>query len=349
MEQIFAAAHAILDPPDFWEKYFKGKYQNWISFEIVGQEKGVYFYCRLPAKYRNLIESAIYAQYPEAEINETEDYTQLLPAVLPNKIYDLWGLEFQFLKPDAYPIRTYPYFEEAVEEKRLDPLAAIAEAMSNLKEGEKIWLQFLIRPVGDGWKEKAQEEVAKLIGRKKERPKNIFDSLLEFLRNLFFAPVEYPVWPEGGEDKDKSPNLMMFLTPGARDVVKAIEDKIAKLGFETVIRFIYIDQTATFSRANVAAVMGTFRQFNTQNLNGFKMRKATITKVKGFLKKLRTMARKKNIYRVYRERLMPKAVYILNTEELATIYHFPTKMVEAPMVYRIEAKKGEPPAGLPVE
>ncbi len=149
MEQIFAAAHAILDPPDFWEKYFKGKYQYWVSFEMVGQEKGVYFYCRTPERYRNLIESAIYAQYPEAEINETEDYTQLLPAVLPNKIYDLWGLEFQFLKSDAYPIRTYPYFEEAVEEKRLDPLAAITETMSDLKEGEKIWLQFLIKPVGD--------------------------------------------------------------------------------------------------------------------------------------------------------------------------------------------------------
>jgi hypothetical protein len=55
------------------------------------------------------------------------------------------------------------------------------------------------------------------------------------------------------------------------------------------------------------------------------------------------------LYGVYRERLMPKDVNILNTEELATIYHFPTKMVEAPMVHRIEAKKGEPPAGLPVE
>ena len=142
---------------------------------------------------------------------------------------------------------------------------------------------------------------------------------------------------------------MMFLTPGEKEVVKEIEMKIAKIGFETAIRFIYIDKSAAFSRANAAAVLGAFRQFNSQNLNGFKPRKKTITKAKGLLKNLRTIWKKKTLYRFYRERFIPKAVQILNTEELATIYHFPTKMVEAPMVYRIEAKKGEPPAGLPIE
>lgn len=349
MEQIFAAVHAIWDPPDFWEKYFKGKYQDWVSFEIIGQEKGVHFYCRLPSKYRNLIESAVYGQYPEAEINEVEDYIELLPVNLPNQTYDLFGTELCLIKDDAYPIRTYPYFEELVEEKRLDPLSAITETMSKLKEGEKIFLQILVKPTGGDWVKKAEKVIDKLIGKKPVSKKGFFGGIEEFLRNLFFAPIEYPVWSESGGDKESDPNLLRFLTPGAKDVVKAIEDKISKLGFETAIRFIYIDKAVAFSRGNVSAVLGAFRQFNTLNLNGFKPRKKTMTKAKGLFKKYRAATKKKFLYYVYRERLMPKKVNVLNTEELATIYHFPTKMVEAPMVHRIEAKKGEPPAGLPTE
>jgi hypothetical protein len=40
---------------------------------------------------------------------------------------------------------------------------------------------------------------------------------------------------------------------------------------------------------------------------------------------------------------------ILNTEELATIYHFPALKVVTPTLVRVLSKKGEPPAGLPVE
>ena len=42
---------------------------------------------------------------------------------------------------------------------------------------------------------------------------------------------------------------------------------------------------------------------------------------------------------------------IMSTEELATIFHFPTKLsaVVAPSVTKVEFKKGGPPAGLPVE
>ncbi|MDZ4229552.1 MAG: hypothetical protein U1C53_00250, partial [Candidatus Veblenbacteria bacterium] len=40
--------------------------------------------------------------------------------------------------------------------------------------------------------------------------------------------------------------------------------------------------------------------------------------------------------------------FILNTEELATLYHFPVVTVKAPLVKKTEAKKAEPPFGLPV-
>jgi len=40
---------------------------------------------------------------------------------------------------------------------------------------------------------------------------------------------------------------------------------------------------------------------------------------------------------------------VLNTEELATLYHLPGLAVRAPFLPRVESKKGQPPAPLPIE
>ena len=38
----------------------------------------------------------------------------------------------------------------------------------------------------------------------------------------------------------------------------------------------------------------------------------------------------------------------LNVEELATLWHFPTITMKAPLVKKSESKRGEPPVGLPI-
>jgi hypothetical protein len=40
--------------------------------------------------------------------------------------------------------------------------------------------------------------------------------------------------------------------------------------------------------------------------------------------------------------------FVLNSEEIASIWHFPNIVVEAPMTPVVEAKKGTPPPELPV-
>ena len=159
MEQVFSsliATYSFGFKPV--EIYVDGKVELWLSLEMVGHAAGVHFYIYAPSKFRNLIESAIYAQYPDAEIHPAEDYTELLSPVLPNKVYDLWGTEFVLAKENYYPIKTYHFFEEAQEERRLDPIAAITEVMSNLKEDEMIWIQVLISPTGEPTGNNWQEE-----------------------------------------------------------------------------------------------------------------------------------------------------------------------------------------------
>ncbi len=361
MENIFTALHSIYFGDPTWEDvHLNGRVLPWYSFELVGYAGGVSFYVRAPENTRNLIESAIYSEYPDAEIIPAEDYVNLMPSVLPNDVYDLWGVDQVLAKPSPYPIQTYPYFEAMVEEQRLDPVAAITEVMSRLKEGEAIWLQYLIRPVSDKWKKEGEEIRDKMFLRKKDDAKSggfimeIINGLFEFVSNFFKAILEPPTWADAkkkSEDKPKIP----YLSPGERAVLEAVENKISKFGFESAIRFIYIDRKDEFTQLNVSAVTGAFKQFGTQDKNSFRGVSDTMTFITGaklttksWFRKSRLYARKRAIYDNYKFRLFPPKTSILNTEELATVYHFPLTTVGAPMLKRLETRRGEPPASLPM-
>lgn len=347
MEQVFSGLHAIHDPPKFHEKWFQGKVQLWISFDIVGLEGGVAFFVRFPSQFRNLVEAQIYAQYPQAEITEVEDYTQFLPEHLPDKDYELWGSELQLTKEDAYPIRTYPAFEETQEERRIDPISAIAEALSKLQGGEQVWVQMVIRPVDEKWREAGEKIVSKLIG--KREPEKEPSVVRQFTENLLKAPYQVPEWGAKKDEKEKPVSLMQFLSPGERAVVEAIEINISKLGFETGIRFLYVAKREVFNKVRVAEIIGAFRLFNTQNLNGFKPNKKVSTAARFPGKGRREFLRKIRIWDRARKHKFTKEPFIFNTEELATVYHYPSFIVQAPVVPRVEAERGAPPITLPTE
>jgi len=349
MEQVFSTMYNMYDKRNFVDTWWKGELQEWASFEMMSHDGRIHFYVRIIEKYRNMVESAIYAQYPDVEIAEVDDYTSMVPSVLPNKTYNVWGANFVLAKESGYPIRTYDYFEELVKEKRLDPIAVLTEGLSKTKNDEIVWLQFLIRPVGDGWKKEAEKLVGKLIGRKEGKEKTLLEYLEEFFRNLVKAPFIHPVWSED-EGSEGSKGELGSLTPGERDVVKAIETKIAKVGFETVIKFLYIDKREGYNLQIIPTILGGFRQFNSQNLNSFKIESKTVTKTKFPFKAQKLYTRQRRFFEscIFRMFPMMSKLPVLNTEELATIFHFPTTFVEAPTLHRIDSKRGEPPAELPI-
>src|SRR3989344_5260295 len=107
------------------------------------------FYIRTLEAYKGLVSNLIFAQYAQAEITEVADYLDSLPRYLPDDEYDLWGTELVFARPDVFPIKTYPDFEEEAggreaETKRTDPLAPLAEQISTLEPGEFILLQLTL-------------------------------------------------------------------------------------------------------------------------------------------------------------------------------------------------------------
>src|SRR5690606_8080270 len=85
MEQVFAGLHGVSGAVKTKDRIFKGKVGDWFSFEIAGTAGDIHFYVRTLRQYRNLVESQIYAQYPDVEIKEAEDYMNVLPPFLPNR------------------------------------------------------------------------------------------------------------------------------------------------------------------------------------------------------------------------------------------------------------------------
>ena len=359
MEQVFSGLHGILVKIKFLDKYWKGKVQEWFSFEIAGINGTVYFFIRTPEQFRNLVEAQIQSQYPDAEILEVLDYAASLAGKIPSKTYDLNGVEFILEKADYYPIRTFLFFEEKQKERRLDPMASFLEILSKLSPSENIFIQYLIKPTGEkDWKNEGVGAVNKLLGKKTEIKKgwfnNFFEGINEFIVNLLKAISIYPIWGEFKKEEIKT--AIQSLSPGDKLVAEAIENKISKLAFRVCIRFAYIAGRDIFNRANMAAVTGAFKQFNTLDLNAFKSNKRAGTsadqpRIIPFIKNRREFIRKVAFIDRYVNRKLSKNKkdFILNTEELATIYNYPILVVETPTMRRVEAKKAEPPVSLPVE
>lgn len=359
VEQIFAHLAGAHSTPNLIEKYWDGYVQPWFSLEIISIDGYIQFLIYAPEVYRDLVEAAIYAQYPDAEIAEVEDYADKVPQVYPDKEWDIWGTELILVKPDCYPLKTYQEFEHSLSEDMKDPMAALLEMMGRLREGEQSWLQIIINPIDQKWADKSDKEVRKIVKQKMPEKKGFTDSILNgFLGQLnsFATSIgEIIVASEQTKEekkKDEPYNIVMNLTEGERVIVKSIQEKSAKIGYQCKIRQIYVGKKEVFSKQRgVSGIFGAIKQFNTNDRNALKPEKDRVmTKINYFFKKSREAVRKRKIIKNYRIRSLNNGTskkFIFNIEELATLWHFPMLQVKAPLIKKAEVKKVEPPFNLP--
>ena len=77
----------------------------------------------------------IYATFPEAEIRETKDYTDLFHA----EKHQFAGCELELKERDVYPVKTYEKFEE-------DSMSRLFSVISKIESGEQVWVQIVVEP-----------------------------------------------------------------------------------------------------------------------------------------------------------------------------------------------------------
>lgn len=342
MELTLAAFHQTGGTSQWYDKYWKGQVRNYFSLEIVSIEGAVHFFIRTQTRFRNGVESYIYAQYPEAEIAEVPDYVDSM-SYTKNGRWMMWGNEFRHLKPDPYPIKTYVDYgldRVAKEEEKADPISQTIELMGSMKKGEQMWFQIIIRATESEWRKVGDAEVAKIKAKKLE---------------------------ETGADKFNE----QMLTKGEKDIISAIERNTAKIGFDAGLRVIYIAEKDSFDGGNISSVMNLLKQYNTSDLNGFWHKRITAIDYPWqnyinidippfapswpFFSITGDVVEKKKmrIFELYKKRAYFYKPYnrvplVLSAEELATIYHFPGEVSATPSFARVEAKKSEPPVNLPI-
>lgn len=316
-EEMFASIHGIFRPDQ--------SVQDHLSFEIAARDQYIQFFVYVPIELKDYVEGQIYAQYPTVEISEVQDYTQI-----DLSQWSVAAAELVLNKPDIYPIKTFNNFT-------VDPLAGITSVLSKIEEGEQVWVQVLVRPVADTWQDKTLAYVKAMQagkdpsgGKDKITIGTILKGTAGVVTELARTAATGSV-PVKEEKKEEKPSL-----PGpVQEALKAAETKTTKLGFETVIRVCAIARNDTAAMARINNLLGAFKQFSLTNLNGFSINKVATDKEK--------------ILPVFQSRAFSANGYIFNVEELASIYHLPSTSVETPSIVWAGAKKGEPPANLPIE
>lgn len=347
MESIYHGLVGVVVSFTAKEEFLKGMFTDTFSFELVGAGGEVHFYIRTQTKLKNLVEAQIYAQYPDAQVLEVEDYVKNFPKVIPNKDWDLWGSDMELAMPDPYPIRTYDKFEESITGTMIDPIAAFVELMGTLPPGQNIWLQIVTRPLAEKWRDDEMKLVQELAGRISKEKGGLLQDVIDVFSNLLNAllgPVEF----SKAEKKEEAP-LEFRLTPGEKEQLKAVEENLGKNAYRIKMRMLYLGKKDGFKKSFVSAFFGALRQFNDLNLNNIKPCNESKTYAYYIAVDQRLQMRKRKIYKRYKDRDMAGKKFVFSTSELATVWHFPDMGVKTPAVIRVDSKKGVAPPNLPVQ
>ncbi len=357
VENIFATFAGIHNNPSWTETWIDGFVQPTITLEIASIDGIVSYYIWCERRFRNLCESAIYAQYPDADMIEVENYAKQVPQKYPDEEWDGWGTEMMQLMPDPYPLRTYVEFEDKISGELKDPLANLLENFAHLGPGEQAWYQIILTPTNQKEeKERAEKIINKIKGVEEKHKETMLDHLLK-LPLMVLQELSKVVFGAGEEEHKKENKREDFpktmrLSPGEKNILEALERKASKIGFRTKIRYLYLAKTHLYKKPRaVHPFVGAMKQFNTFDMQALKpeSKVAGLSSTIWWFKNGRNWWRLTKLVRRYAKRSNDGIErYFMSSEELATLWHFPILLqVKAPALQRTEAKKTDAPSNIP--
>ncbi|MEX0917490.1 MAG: hypothetical protein WDZ90_03145 [Candidatus Paceibacterota bacterium] len=307
-----------------FDKYFGGVTDHFFSLEMVSSEGRIHFYIWTKEKYKKLIEAQIYSQYPNVEVEEVPDYTaghEFDPDTMK-----IFAIEQALQQPDPYPIKTYVDYgldREQKEEFKIDPLSVLMEFFGTLGKGEHLWMQIVIKAHQDNaWQKDAEEEIEKIL--KKTMDEN-----------------------------SKSPNFSR-LSKGDQEGIEAMQKNLNKKPFDAGIRMLYFAKEEYYDSAKNAGLPTSMRAFEAHTHNGFKpvfLVGPFYFPWQNFFGRAKRR-KQKGAFTAYKWRSFfyppyKRPHFVLSAEEIATVYHFPGRVVSAPALERIGSIRAEAPSNLP--
>lgn len=124
-----------------------------LALEMASSNQFLHFYIVIPKALKGLVESQLYAQFPEAEVEEVSDY-------LPQFTIHTAFSQLYFKKPSVYPVNTYHNMDE-------DLLKNLSAILAKTEANEQAVVQIALKRVGGKFWERGMPALwFNLFGRK---------------------------------------------------------------------------------------------------------------------------------------------------------------------------------------
>lgn len=378
-EQIFSALHGIRSNYSF-ANYLMGDPKPRMSLEIANVGNKIQFFLWAPRRFKNIIESQIYAQYPDVEIEEVEDYTKKafmvysgqaerdvtqsaaqenptnLPAIYKgstgNDVKYAVTAEITLKDADIYPIKRYPQFEDKLTRMATEPLAGITASLSRLNAtDEQAWIQISIEPEGDWWRKRGLK-CLRVVSN------GLFDNVFwlhdlatntyltrGFFKRLLLSPVFILFWIlRAGK--------IGTLSMGGGGNDKTLAEEVSRTHDREDPVSAAVDKVTRLTFACNIRFVYLPRKENID------LAELKLNEIAGSFKQFsqpnlnsfivsRMNSANAQILKRYQQRMVIDPM-MLNVEEVATLYHMPSVAVGTPNVFWVSSKKLEPPHNLPL-
>lgn len=325
MENLFSVLGGLIAQRGF-KSWLYGRTDNF-SFEIVAQGGQISFYLAAPVYLAESLKQQLLAVCPHAQIEEVVDYNFFSPKGAVAGIYLKLGREY------IYPIKTYKKMEGA------DPLEGIINPLSKVPKGDGAAVQLVIRSAYRRWRRKGVKMARYMQQGKSANQALRKAGLGNFFDKLFYAvgylATFFKAKPQEKKNLDKTEEQYR-LSPMEEEVVKGIEEKSSKAGFDVNLRIVTSAATKPQAQDCLNNIINAFGEYNVyQYGNVFQAARAVN------LSQLVSDFIHRSFNRKYK--------LILNSEEMTSLWHLPLAYTQAPNIRWLEARKAPPPVNLPKE
>jgi Type IV secretory system Conjugative DNA transfer len=299
-----------------WNSFW-GARNDHFSFEIVSHQGQIYFYIGIPKNNVHFFQERIQAVYPDAEIEEIQDYNIFSPQDT------VIGARMILKEGFIFPLKTYKTIE-------IDPLDSLMNSLTKLSKEDGAVIQIIARSAHRKWHTKSSL-FTKTVSRGKSIAYAKKNSGMRGLGGLFsvwfgsFGQFFETIKKDAPLKKDENVQLSQM----ENEMIKGVEEKNSKAGLDINIRIIVSSHNEAFAKTYLDNIINSFSQYNLyQYGNSFKT-----------IKSAQDILMNDFIYRNFNE----KYKLILNTEELASLYHLPLTSTSTPNIAWLDARAAAAP------
>lgn len=318
--ELFFANLGGMKPQRGLTPFFFGRHDH-MAFEIVAERTGaIAFYVTVPLFLRRFVEQQLQAQAPFAQIDPVPDYNIFSPKGI------IMGGYLVLRKRYIYPIHTY-------EKMNSDPLDAITNSLSKIEEGDGAAIQIIARSAHKRW-HRWGYRVASQMQQGKSAEKAVRSAGGGGVLGFFGGIGTSLFGSSKKKDEQDYPEKQYHLSPMEEEIVKLLEEKSGKSGFDVNIRVLASAQNEEKAKLYLQTIMNAFSQFDAYGYgNGFKSKR--------FVKQSSVI--QNFIYRNYKRRQS----YVLNAAEMTSLFHMPLPKTETPNIRWLPARKAPAPVNMP--